>query len=162
MDQKEIQLRDKTIFLKGSELSEIDLQEILKVHYDNIEQEIADFPYILNQLNLLVIEAGDILRDEEFQLEVCKSNLEEYKGRISFEVIKELKEEGIKSPTVSDISNRIISLPDYIKISESIQIQRQKNIKLLRDKEMITSLYWSAKCKMDILINLSKNVILNK
>ena len=51
---KEIQLRDKLVTFQGDELENVDLQEILKVHYERIEEEIADFPFILNQINFFI------------------------------------------------------------------------------------------------------------
>lgn len=161
MSNTVIQLRDKELVLQNGSLESTDLSQLLTVHYDNIAVEVAEFPYILNQINLLQIETADLLRQAEFDLEICKSNLEEYKAKNSFAVITELKEiDLIKSPTADNINSKIIVKKDYIDMAEGVKLQKQKIMNLITNKENMTSLYWAAKSKMDILTSLTKGLSL--
>lgn len=158
---KIIELKDRTLKLSLEEDNELELSKLLKIDPFNLKEDISLFPFVCNQVNFLLVEANDILRKEEFKMDILKDNLEEYKARIFLPTKKELQDKGEKSPTLTLIDSQIILKSDYKDMKESIRFQKEVIADAVRNRDYLNSLYWSCKSKMELLISLSKNVNLN-
>ena len=66
---KIICLNDREVELSFNELDNLPLQELLTINYSKRLMILLIFPFIVNQINFLLVEANDILRKEEFQLD---------------------------------------------------------------------------------------------
>lgn len=153
-----LHLNDKEVKLFGEDFTDIDLQNVLQIDYSNLNEEVATFPYVLNQLNFMLIEADDILRKENFKLDILKDNLTDLKSRLSFGVIDVIKARGIKSPTLANIEDEISQDPDVKALKEQIRNQKEIVIQATTNRDKLTALYWSARSKMECLQNLSSKV----
>ncbi|QIG63477.1 hypothetical protein DAC16_248 [Bacteroides phage DAC16] len=155
---KIIQLGDREVELSFNELDNLPLEELLTINYSKISEDISTFPFIVNQINFLLVEANDILRKEEFQLEYLQANINEYKANSFMSVKKQLMEEGEKSPTISLIESQIFLKKEYIDLQEAFRCQKRKIAEATKNRDYLNGLYWSSKSKMEVLISLSKNI----
>lgn len=158
---KTIQLKDREIQLNFEEIDNLDLESILVVDYVNLKDDIQGFPFVVNQLNFLVVEANTILNQDKFQLELLDSNLKEESAKLFLKIKKELIDKGEKSPTISLIESQIRLEDSYKQISESIRCQKQKIAEDEKNRDYLQSLYWAANAKLNILVSLSKNLQIN-
>lgn len=159
--EKIINLNGKDIKLNFEELDTLALEEILTIDYTKVEEEASIFPFVVNQINFLLIEASDIVRKEEFQLECVQSNLDEYKANSFLKVKKDLQEKGEKNPTISLIESQIALQEGYKQLKEAIRCQKIKIAEATKNRDLLNGLYWSAQNKIKILVNLSNNIKLN-
>ena len=120
---KTIQLKDREIQLNFDEIDNLDLESVLTIDYINLKDDIQGFPFVVNQLNFLVVEANTILNQDKFQLELLDSNLKEEFAKLFLKIKKELIDKGEKSPTISLIESQIKLEDSYKQISESIRCQ---------------------------------------
>lgn len=153
--EKVLHLNDREIVLSGDNFDNIDLQKILVIDYDNLAEEVANFPYVLNQVNSLFVEAEDILRRENFALEVLKDNLSDLKSRLSFSVIEIIKAKGIKTPTIQNIEDEMSQNEEIKTLKSQIQAKKKDIIDVTLNRDNLQGLFWSCKAKMDTIINLS-------
>ena len=158
---KTIQLKDREIQLNFDEIDNLDLESVLTIDYINLKDDIQGFPFVVNQLNFLVVEANTILNQDKFQLELLDSNLKEESAKLFLKIKKELIDKGEKSPTISLIESQIRLEDSYKQISESIRCQKQKIAEDEKNRDYLQSLYWSANAKLNILVSLSKNLQIN-
>lgn len=157
---KTIQLKDREIHLNFEEIDNLDLESVLTIDYINLKEDIQGFPFVVNQLNFLVVEANSILNKDKFQLEILNSNLDEEKAKLFLKIKKELVENGEKNPTISLIESQIKLEESYKDISESIRCQRQKIAEDEKNRDYLSGLYWAAQAKLNLLVNLTKNIVL--
>lgn len=158
--EKVLHLNDREIVLYGDNFENIDLQKILVIDYDNLAEEVANFPYVLNQVNSLFVEAEDILRRENFALEVLKDNLSDLKSRLSFSVIEIIKVKGIKTPTIQNIEDEMSQNEEIKTLKSQIQAKKKDIIDVTLNRDNLQGLFWSCKAKMDTIINLSNKLTL--
>lgn len=142
---KIIQLGDREVELSFNELDNLPLEELLTINYSKISEDISTFPFIVNQINFLLVEANDILRKEEFQLEYLQANINEYKANSFMSVKKQLMEEGEKSPTISLIESQIFLKKEYIDLQEAFRCQKRKIAEATKNRDYLNGLYWSSK-----------------
>lgn len=158
---KVIQLKDREIKLNFDEIDNLDLESVLTIDYINLKDDIQGFPFVVNQLNFLVVEANSILNQDKFQLELLDSNLKEESAKLFLKIKKDLIDKGEKSPTISLIESQIKLEDSYKQISESIFVQKQKIAEDERNRDYLSGLYWAASSKMNLLVNLSKSIMEN-
>lgn len=158
---KVIQLKDKEIKLNFDELNDLDLESVLMIDYVNLKEDIQGFPFVVNQLNFLVVEANSILNQDKFQLELLDSNLKEESAKLFLKIKKDLIDKGEKSPTISLIESQIRLEDSYKQISEAIRGQKQKIAEDEKNRDYLQSLYWASNAKLNILVSLSKNLQIN-
>ena len=157
---KSIQLKDREIQLNFEEIDNLDLESVLTIDYINLKEDIQGFPFVVNQLNFLVVEANSILNKDKFQLEILNSNLDEEKAKLFLKIKKELVDNGEKNPTISLIESQIKLEESYKSISESIRCQRQRIAEDEKNKDYLSGLYWAAQAKLNLLVNLTKNIVI--
>lgn len=155
---KTIQLKDKEVSLNFREINDLDLEEILTIDYNSIKEDIQTFPFIVNQLNFLLVEARSIVNQEKFQLDILNANLKGYEAENFISVKKQLVESGEKTPTVALIENQIKTFKTHKELSEAIRCQKRKIVEAEKNEQYLNGLYWSAQSKMNMLCNLSKNI----
>ena len=155
---KTIQLKDREIQLNFDEIDNLDLESVLTIDYINLKDDIQGFPFVVNQLNFLVVEANSILNQDKFQLELLDSNLKEESAKLFLKIKKDLIDKGEKSPTISLIESQIKLEDSYKQISESIFCQKQKIAEDEKNRDYLSGLYWAASSKMNLLVNLSKSI----
>lgn len=158
---KVIQLKDREIQLNFDEIDNLDLESVLTIDYINLKDDIQGFPFVVNQLNFLVVEANSILNQDKFQLDILNSNLDEEKAKLFLKIKKELIDKGEKSPTISLIENQVKLEDSYKQIAESIFCQKKKIAEDEKNRDYLSGLYWAASSKMNLLVNLSKSIIEN-
>ena len=156
---KTIQLKDREIQLNFDEIDNLDLESVLTIDYINLKDDIQGFPFVVNQLNFLVVEANSILNQDKFQLELLDSNLKEESAKLFLKIKKDLIDKGEKSPTISLIESQIRLEDSYKQISESIFCQKQKIAEDEKNRDYLSGLYWAACSKMNLLVNLSKSMV---
>lgn len=157
---KIIQLKDREIQLNFDEIDNLDLESVLTIDYINLKDDIQGFPFVVNQLNFLVVEANSILNQDKFQLELLDSNLKEESAKLFLKIKKDLIDKGEKSPTISLIESQIKLEDSYKQISESIRCKRQKIAEDEKNRDYLSGLYWAAQAKLNLLVNLAKNISL--
>ncbi|QIG64924.1 hypothetical protein SJC03_250 [Bacteroides phage SJC03] len=155
---KIICLNDREVELSFDELDNLPLEELLTINYSKISDDIATFPFIVNQINFLLVEANDILRKEEFQLDCLQANISEYKAKSFMTIKKKLVDEGEKNPTISLIESQICLKQEYKDLQEAFRCQKMKIAEATKNRDYLNGLYWSSKSKMEVLISLSKNI----
>ena len=164
---KTIHLVDREIELAFDELDSLPLEEILVIDYSKLEDDVSTFPFIVNQINFLLVEANDILRNEELQLDYLQANINEYKAN-AFMVVKgnlikkELIDKGEKSPTISLIESQIALQQEFKDLQESFRCQKKKIAEATKNRDYLNGLYWSCKSKMEVLVALSKNLVISR
>lgn len=108
---------------------EIDVEDLLSIHYGNIIGEVLTFPVALNRIATLKVEAESLHKMEEFDLKVFQSKRET-------EIRQLLISKGVVRPTVQYIENVLYQDVEFLK--------RQRNLfqthKYLRHLE---ELHWS-------------------
>ena len=158
---KQINLGGREINLDFQEINDLDLQQVLQIDYLNLKDEIQSFPFVVSQLNFLVVEANSLVNKAKFQLDILNSNLEELKAKLFIKTKKELIEGGEKNPTISLIDNQIRLDQSYKDLSESIRCQKQNIAENEKNRDYLSGLYWASQAKLQILVSLSKNIDLS-
>lgn len=156
-NEKIISLPNKIIVLTWDEDYDIDTDDILKIDVSNIFGEAVTFPVILNRLGIILAEIDDALRRQNFDLEKVDAELNKERAKAYDRAFEELKITN-KSPTVVQCENRA---KDDSKVLEREQERRLVKMKLLdvqKDRDIINSLYWSAKSKDDKLNKLTEKL----
>lgn len=136
-----IELKNKNIVLKIYEFSnEIEVDEILKIDYNNMLGEILTFTVLFNRIANLKAEMEHIVSTSKFDLESLEAQLhEEYK--------KKLLKDGEKA-TEKSLEMNIIRDPRYI-------IKKKNHLERIKHLAYLDSLYWSAQNKSALLRSIS-------
>jgi hypothetical protein len=143
-----IHFEDKFINLKFTELdTDSDLDDLTKIHYENIIGEIVTISTILNKIGLMKAEVDNRFAESKLDFEIFKSNL---RKMIRSRKIADGQKPG-KDFSKDDVEDEIICDPVY----------KDRCLKLLRkekDCNILNSIYWSVKSKDDKLNNLKNNL----
>jgi aspartyl-tRNA synthetase len=125
------------------EEEDIDVESLLRIDYANLLADIASFPVILNRLGILLSEMENELSAKDLELEAS---------------IAKIKEQ-IRSDLISDgekATNEKVS--DLLKLDKKYQAKQIAFNQAKRKKEDMSSIYWAAKAKSDLLIKLSLTI----
>jgi hypothetical protein len=154
MEQITLSLENKTIILTYSPFdTDIDLDDITSIHYENLFGEMVTVSTLLNKIGLLKADVEAQVKDHDFELAILKAERMEYYRKELTREQAYVRKEGSKTiePGSTEVENAVYLDPAY-------KIMRKKNIRLHRDKEYVESLYWSIKSKDDKLSALMKGV----
>lgn len=145
MQKQVIQIGSETYTLKFDEFDdEINIDELLKIDYNNLLGEIVTFPVIVNRF-------GNMLAEAESKLSESKLNLEIFEAKTKERLRLELAEEnGGKNPTVEALNNAFLKTPTY-------KLMKEKYIRDQKTRDYINSIFWSCKDKSDKLNILYKS-----
>lgn len=154
---------DKIVKLTiSNDLDELDVDDLLKIDYNNIIGEIITFPVIVNKVGVLRAELENQVNESKFELEVIQAELaEKIRKEKSTETIDKSGVVKVKTPTIPEVENAVLLDPYY---------QEKKLIYFDKIKQFnyLDSLYWACKDKskkLDYCSNgikqedFSKNII---
>lgn len=144
MSTKVVQVKDKTYRFNFEDFEEdVDIDDLLKIDYDNLLGEMITFPVIVNRFGTLLAEA-------ESKVAEAKLNLEVFEAKTKERIRIELTEQNGKSPTVEALNNAVLMNPAY-------QAMKKKLIDIQKTRDYINSAFWSAKDKSDKISILYRN-----
>ena len=137
-----ITIGEKIVLLKIVQFgSEVDVEDLLKIDYGNVVGEILTFPVLLNRIGLLNADMAELVRLEEFDLEVYRAQLEErYRKKHTVTLTGARGAEKIERPNNDQIKNNVLQDIGYIS-------RTKKMIRLKKEAQYIDNLFWSAKSK---------------
>lgn len=145
MDQEKLtfELGKKMVVIKSLPFPnyEIDVEDLLSIHYGNIIGEVLTFPVALNRIATLKVEAENFYKMEEFDLKVFQSQKET-------DIRKSLIAKGVTKPTSLQIENNLYQDKEFLAKSRSV-IQTHKYMRHLEE------LHWSMVSKDRKLDKLS-------
>lgn len=146
MEVVKIPLRDKTIVLKSEEWSdiELDVDDITKIHYDNLYGEIVTISALYNKVGLLKAET-----DNEYEEYKLDCNI--FEAQKKKEIVSQKISLGEKKPSISDLEDEVSLHPEVIK-------KRKRLLTLKKNCDYINALYWAIQSKDKKLSVLSKAV----
>lgn len=125
---------------------EINVDDLLTIHYENLVGEIITFPVIVNRLGLL-------LADAERSLAETKLNCDIFEAKIREQVRAELnsEEDRKKAPTVDEVNTAVVQNPLY-------KANKMKLHEAQKTRDYAASLLFSAKDKSAKLDKLSLSI----
>lgn len=156
MEQERIQipLGNKVFVLTYNAFdTDIDLDDITSIHYENLFGEMITVSTLLNKIGLLKADVEEAVKDHDFELAVLKAGKSEHYRKILIRDVPYIR--GTGSKTVEPGSTEVES---NVFMDKAFKIKYKENIKMHKNKEYIESLYWSVKSKDDKLNALMKGV----
>lgn len=137
-----------TLRLRSFGDEEVDVEDLLRIQYDNLVGEQLTFPVILNRIGLLKAEQERIVATNKMDFEILKAQMyEEKKKLLSNPIPGETK---VNKPTIGDIENAVLIDRRY-RVRHEVYIKEQKHL------TYIESIYFAAKDKAQKL-----NILFNK
>lgn len=140
----------KELFIKCNvfdEGNDIDVDKILKIDFFNLISEIVTFPSILNKLGILLGQVENSLREAEIDYKIWKAKEQErIRNRWDNDVNKKVVR-GYKY-TKDEVYDNLCTSPVY-------KAKKNRLSRLQKEKDYVSSIYWSAKAKSDQLSKLS-------
>lgn len=135
---------NKTIILKLQEFdAEVDLDDLTKIHYENIYGDIVTTPTLLNKIAQLKAEIDNQYSEMKLNLEIYEANLRK--------MFKSNKVANGEKYNLSDIDEAVLVDPAF-KDRKLGLIRKQKEV------DSINSVYWAVKSKDEKLNNLKQNI----
>lgn len=123
--------------------TDINVEDILKIDYNNIVGEILTFPVLLNRIMNLKAEMQNIVNHSKIDLEAFEAQLGEQKRRL-------LMANGSKV-TVSEVDIAVKTDAHFI-AKKKMYFEQVKNL------EYLDALYWSAQSKSKLLEKISDKI----
>lgn len=139
--QLKFTIGDKVILFKVDDFTDLDLDRLLKIDYENLVAELITFPVVVNRLGLLCADM-----DNEFQQ--AKLNLSIYEAKANDKLREKLWEENDKKPTIAEVDSALLQ-------DKMWKIKKKKMLKVQKEKEYMYSVYNAAKDKSNKLDKLS-------
>jgi hypothetical protein len=121
---------------------ELDLDKLLKIDYSNLFAEILTFPVVVNRLGILAAKMDNKVQEAKIDLAVYEAKK---KNKIRDEW------EGVKKPTIDEVDSALVIDVKYI-------LKKKLYFKVIQDKEILYSVYMSAKDKSEKLNKLSLSI----
>lgn len=123
---------------------EIDVDDLMTIHYENLIGEVLTFPVIVNRLGLLLADAERALSEQKLTFDIFEAKLKEEKRAW-------LAENNDKKPTVDEVNAAVVGDPKY-RAQRLLLFNAQKN------RDYVASLLFSAKDKSAKLDKLSLSI----
>jgi hypothetical protein len=153
-----IHIGEKPVVLIYSDFEdEIDVNELTRIHYENLWGEAVTVSTLLNRIGQLRAEAERIYDSKKFELNVLEADLK-----------KRWRREANKSSgkfSITDDDGTVIfikltekSLDDAVLCDKGYQTVKNNEIKVKRDYGYIDSLFWAIQSKDRKLNNLLPQV----
>jgi hypothetical protein len=133
---------DKLVTLHVTEFdTDIDMDDVLKIDYNNVLGEVLTFPVIVNRCGALRAEMEHKVSEAKFELEVYKAKLTEmFRKNGSSSKTEEGGTKTVKQPTIQQLENLVL-------LDEGYQLKQKKYFKVIKNYQYLDSLYWAAKDK---------------
>lgn len=145
-----VHLNEKIITLYFDELDqEIDVDDLTKIHYDNLYGEMVTVSVLLNRMGLLKAEAQNALSEADLDYRIYKAQIAEMFRKNS---VSQSKSGSAKYPTKDEVDNLTI---------QDKGVQNRKKIVIRKQKEFdyMDSLYWAVKSKDTKLNRLIEKIV---
>jgi len=137
-----IDLGSKIITISYRDFDEIDVDDLTKIHYENIYGEIVTISTLLNRV-------GNLKAELENEINGAKLDFDVLAAKLTDSHREELTKVLGKSPTIAQIDSALVQDEVYL-------AHRRKMDKLAYNKSLIDSLYWALQSKDKKLDNLSQ------
>lgn len=122
---------------------EIDVDELMTIHYENLIGEIITFPVIVNRLGMLLADAERALSETKLNCEILEAKLrEDVRCRLNDE------EDRKKPATIDEVNTAVVQSPVY-------KANKIKLYEAQKTRDYMASLMFSAKDKSAKLDKLS-------
>lgn len=145
MELIKISIGDKIVTLKQSDIdSDIDMEEITQIQYDNLYGEIVTVSALLNKIGILKADIDNQYEEYKLDCQIFESG--ERKKFISSKL-----NVGEKKPTESQVEDSLNTHPEVI-------AKRKRLLVYKKGCDYINALYWAVKSKDDKLSVLMKGV----
>lgn len=140
-----VNFNGKTYIIRVGKLTEeIDIDELLKIHYDNIIGELITFPLVINKIGLLKNDIQEELKNAEFDLKVFYAQKYEEVQKSFIGSEKKATDKAIESTIYRD----------------SNYIAKQKLVfKYEKLFNYFDTIFWQMKNKSDKLDTLSTKIV---
>lgn len=134
--------------------TDLDLNDLTKIHYENLYGEIVTVSALLNRVGILQADMEAVVKNHDFELAVYKSTLYEmYRKNLT------RKENYVRKDGFKIVEPGNTELENAVYIDDGYQLKYKENIRLHKDLDYIKSLYWSIKSKDDKLSAMMKGII---
>lgn len=148
--------QEKTIVELGSRIytfyhkpfdSEVDMDSLTMIQYDNIVAEIITIPTLMNKVGILKAEAENAVSETKLALRVLEAERSEY-YRKKLTTTDGTKQ---KAPTVGQVEDAVV-------MDEQVTSSKMNLFKVQKQAEIIDSLYWAVKSKEMKLNKISEGI----
>jgi len=121
--------------------SDIDIDDLVKIHYDNLIGEILTIATLMNRVGWLKAEAQDAVRQSSFELQIYEADIKEQYRRNSRSTSSDSKgNQKVKYATKDEVDNSVLQDPGYVN-------KRKQTMRIQKEYDYIDSLYWAVKSK---------------
>ncbi len=145
MELIKIPIGERVITLKQSDIdSDIDMEEITQIRYDNLYGEIVTVSALLNRIGILKADIDNQYEEYKLDCQIFESG--ERKRFISSKLSV-----GEKKPTETQVE-------DSLNTNSEVIAKRKRLLVYKRGCDYINALYWAVKSKDDKLSVLMKGV----
>tara|TARA_R100000734_G_C3314476_1_gene106081 strand:- start:271 stop:801 length:531 start_codon:yes stop_codon:yes gene_type:complete len=132
-----IHLKEKIVTLLLEEFdSDVDVDELVKIHYDNMLGELLTVSSLMNKVGWLKADAHDSVREAKLQLEIHTANIKEKYRKEAVKIVNEKS----KAPTKDEVDNSVYNDKRYLELRHSV-------LRLEKEYEYIDAFYWGVKSK---------------
>lgn len=135
---------DRVVLFKVDTFTDLDLDKLLKIDYENLVAELVTFPVVVNRLGLLCADM-----DNEFQQ--SKLDLSIYEAKTNERLRDTLWEENDKKPTIAEVESALLQ-------DKVWKVKKKKMLRIQKEKEYMYSVYSAAKDKSNKLDKLSLTI----
>lgn len=121
--------------------SDVDVDDLVQIHYDNLIGEILTVSALLNRVGWLKAEAQDAVRRATLDLEIEEAQgKERYRKATRYTTTDAKGNAKIKNVTKDEVDNAIVLDPEYQRV-------RNRLLRIEKEYDYIDSLYWAVKSK---------------
>lgn len=151
MGRINIDIGIKKIVLETQDFTDdIDVDDLLTIHYENIPGEVVTIPVLLNRIGLLKAEAEGIAKKAKVAVKIHESGFK-----------KKLRHEASVNGNYFKVSGERIklsekSLEEAVNLDQEFQDKTNEQIDAETNHEFVSVLYWSLSEKSKKLDNMIK------
>jgi hypothetical protein len=139
-----VHLDKKTILLKFLEFdAEVDMDDLTKIHYDNIYGELVTISSLLNKVGQLKADITNRYAEEKIEFDVWEAGLRK--------LTKTNKISNGEKFNIQDIDDIVTCDPGY-------KVRKKNLVSIQKQVDSIDALYWAVKSKDDKLTNLRSSI----
>ncbi len=127
--------------------TDVDLDDLCKIHHDNLFGEIVSISVLMNRVGILRAEAQDLVRKEELSTNLVHAQLSQhYRGKLSV-----IENDRKKRATNDQVNGAVLMDQRWIN-------QQKRFINVQKQYDVIDSLYWAVKSKDQKLNRLADSL----
>jgi len=115
---------------------EIDMDDLTRIHYDNLVGEVLTIATLMNKVGLLKADVDNEYREQALKVKILEAERSEYYR----EGLSTNDGKKTKKPTIAEVDNAVITDPE-------VQSHKRQLFKSQKQSEQIDSLYWAVKSK---------------